>query len=217
MPDSRLAELKRRLQPLVATCVKRSATPTFKLKSGKLSDFYFDGRLVTLQADSLRLIGEVILELLSGDTIAAVGGPSIGADPIVGAVLALAGGVGLAGRDPSPIQNPQSKIQNRAGRDPPLLTGFMIRKEAKDHGLGKRIEGPVPPAGSSVVLLEDVVTTGGSTLEALAAVRAEWPAVRCARAICLVDRLEGGRESLAREGVALTPIFTREEFPVRLP
>jgi len=193
MPETRLAELRLRLQPLVATCVKRSATPTFKLKSGKLSDFYFDGRLVSLQADSLLLIGEVILELLAGEPVAAVGGPSIGADPIVGAVLALAGASGRK------------------------LTGFMIRKEAKDHGLGKRIEGPVPPAGASVVLLEDVVTTGGSTLEALAAVRGEWPQVRCARAICLVDRLEGGRESLAREGVALTPIFTREEFPIRLP
>ncbi len=183
-------DLKRELRPLVASCVKRSATPSFRLKSGRLSDFYFDGRLVTLRGESLRLIAEIVLRIIEGYEAAAVGGPSIGADPITGAVVALAA---------------------ERGRS---LTGLLIRKEAKDHGLGKRIEGPRPPAGSRVVLLEDVVTTGGSTLDALAAVRAEFPDVICERAICIVDRLEGGRESLERAGLALRPIFTRDDFPV---
>ncbi len=191
MPTNENAEnLRRRLHPLVAACVRRSATPSFRLKSGKLSDFYFDGRIVSLSGDSLRLVAEIILRMLEGEEVAAVGGPSIGADPITGAVVALT-----------------------SERDRPL-TGFMIRKAAKEHGLGKRVEGPRPPAGSRAVLLEDVVTTGGSTLEALGGVRAEWPDVRCDRAICIVDRLEGGRENLAAAGLELSAIFTRDDFPV---
>ena len=189
-PRPDLAEMKARLKPLVAACVRRSATPSFRLRSGKLSDFYFDGRLVALRAESLALVAAIILRLLEDEELAAIGGPSIGADPLIGAVVALSAGT----------------------RRP--LTGFMIRKEAKEHGLGQRIEGPRPPAGSAVVLIEDVVTTGGSTLEALAAVRAEFPDVVCRRAFCLVDRLEGGAEALARENLTLTPLFTRRDFPV---
>ena len=135
----KLDEIKAKLRPIVAGCVLHG---DFTLASGKKSDLYFDGRLVTLSAEGLSLLAEAVLEMIAGKNIAAVGGMAIGADPITGGVVATAGARGLK------------------------LSGFIVRKEAKTHGTGKQVEGPRPPAGARAVLLEDVVTTGGSSLKA---------------------------------------------------
>lgn len=179
-----LEELKARLKPIVAECVLRGE---FTLASGRKSDLYFDGRLVTLSAEGLRLVAEAVLAMIEGQGVAAVGGMSIGADPITGGTLALAGERGLG------------------------LTGFMVRKEPKEHGTGRQVEGPRPPKGARVVLVEDVITTGGSSLKALEAVRRELE-VEVVAVVALLDRLEGGRGAIEAAGVSLRPIFTRKDF-----
>lgn len=160
------------------------------LSSGRESDLYLDLRRTLMRPRGLRLAGELVLErLLDGPAVDAVGGMAVGAVPLVSAVLAAA-----AQHDP----------------EGPLL-GFFVRKEAKRHGLGRRIEGAFAP-GQRVALVEDTTTTGGSTLEALEAVSAEGGKV--ARVLCVVDRGEGAREAFAERGLALEPLFTREEIGV---
>jgi orotate phosphoribosyltransferase len=180
----KLDEIKARLKPIVAGCVLHGE---FTLASGKKSDLYFDGRLVTLSGSGLSLLAEAVLAMIEGRNIAAVGGMAIGADPITGGVVALAGQKGLK------------------------LSGFIVRKEAKTHGTGKQVEGPKPPPGSRVVLLEDVVTTGGSSLKAIEAVKKELGVAPVA-VIALLDRLEGGAEALQAANVELWPVFTRKDF-----
>lgn len=185
-----IEEIRKELHPSVQACVRRTDQPTFKLASGRMSDFYFDGRTVTLSGKSLRLIAEAVLALTEADRITAVGGMTMGADPIVGAVLAMAA---------------------ESGRD---LKGFLCRKAAKEHGTGRRVEGPELTLDDRAVLVEDTVTTGGSVLRAAEAVRESYGEVPIVRVVTLVDRLEGGTEKLAAAGLTLTPIFTREDFGI---
>lgn len=160
------------------------------LSSGKQSDFYLDLRTTLMRPRGARLAGELVLaRLMQGPWVEAVGGMAVGAVPLVSAVLAAA-----AYHDP----------------DSPLL-GFFVRKEAKAHGLGRRIEGAFAP-GQTVALLEDTTTTGGSTLEAVDAV--EEAGGKVARVLCLVDRGEGAREAFAERGLTLEPVLTREDLPV---
>jgi orotate phosphoribosyltransferase len=160
------------------------------LSSGRKSDFYLDLRRTLMLPRGQKLAGELMLaRLMSGAPVAAVGGMAVGAVPLVSAVLAAA-----AHHDPEPS-----------------LVGFFVRKEAKRHGLGRRIEGYFA-AGMRVALVEDTCTTGGSTLEALDAVLAEGG--RVARVLCLVDRGEGAREAFAARGVSLEALFTREDLPL---
>ena len=160
------------------------------LSSGKKSDFYLDLRTTLMRPLGQKLAGELLLaKLASGAHVDAVGGMAVGAVPLVSAVLSAA-----AHRDAAT----------------PLL-GFFVRKEAKKHGLGRRVEGAFR-AGMTVALVEDTTTTGGSTLEALEIVQAEGGQV--ARVLCLVDRGEGAAEAFAARGVALEPLFTRADLPV---
>lgn len=159
----------------------------FTLASGQKATFYLDGKQVTLDAQGAVLVAEGILELLADDWPDAVGGMSIGADPIVAAVLALAG---VRGRP---------------------LRGFLVRKESKGHGTNKFVEGPVAP-GERVAILEDVVTTGGSSLQAAA--RAEEFGLRVARVIGIVDRLQGGREAFEAKGYRFDSLTTIRELGV---
>jgi orotate phosphoribosyltransferase len=161
------------------------------LSSGRESDFYLDLRTTTMRPRGLELAGGLLLALLrAGAAVDAVGGMVVAAVPVVAAVLAAA-----------------ARAEDR-WRD---LVGFFVRKEAKAHGLGKRIEGAFAP-GQSVALVEDTMTTGGSTLEALAAV--EEAGGRVVRVLCLVDRGEGAAEAFARRGLALEALYTRADLPL---
>jgi orotate phosphoribosyltransferase len=183
-----LEQIKRELLPHVRACVKKSDTPIFKLASGRMSAFYIDGRAVTLAGKALRLVAEAVLAIIEGENITAVGGMTLGADPITGAVLAVAAARGTD------------------------LKGFLCRKQTKEHGTGRRVEGPELTANDRAVLVEDTVTTGDSVLKAVEAVREAYGEVAIVRVVCLADRLEGAREKLAGAGLTLTPIFTRDDF-----
>jgi orotate phosphoribosyltransferase len=128
-----------------------------------------------------------MLELLQSDLPDLVGGMAIGADPITAAILTLAGTQGLA------------------------LRGVMVRKEPKQHGTGKLVEGPFRD-GESIAIVEDVVTTGGSSL--LAIERCEAVGLKVQRVLAIIDRLEGGRDAFARRGYELTTLFTVRDFGV---
>ena len=159
----------------------------FTLASGKKASYYLDCRKVTLDARGARLIAEGILELLGEAMPNAVGGMAIGADPITAAVITLAG---LRDID---------------------LKGFIVRKEAKQHGKGRAVEGPVTP-GDRVVIVEDVVTTGGSSLRAIDQV--EQFGLRVERVIAIIDRLEGGAEAFQQRGIPLTTLLTVRDFGI---
>jgi orotate phosphoribosyltransferase len=160
------------------------------LASGAESDFYLDLRQTLMRPRGVALAGALVLDrLLAGPPVQAVGGMAVGAVPLVSAVLAAA-----AARDPAT----------------PLL-GFFVRKAPKQHGLAKRIEGAFE-AGQTVALLEDTVTTGGSTLEALELVEAEGGKV--ARVFCIVDRGEGAADAFAARGVELEALFNRSDLPI---
>jgi len=163
----------------------------FTLASGKKSDFYCDARMTTLDPAGAICLGEVGWDLVRsqseklGVRPIAIGGLTMGADPV-----ALAIGIGAA----------------RAGAD---LQVFSIRKQPKAHGRVRLIEGNFK-AGDTVVIVDDTVTTGGSTLEAIEKVRTGGGVV--AFALVLVDRGEGGREAIESAGVPVTAIFTRADI-----
>ena len=159
----------------------------FTLASGKQASYYLDCRQITLDSQGARLVGEGMLELLSGDFPNLVGGMAIGADPITAAILTLAGVRGIP------------------------LRGVMVRKEPKQHGTGKTVEGPFR-AGESIVIVEDVVTTGGSSLTAIE--RCEAAGLKVRRVLAIIDRLEGGREAFAARGYELTTLFTVRDFGI---
>jgi orotate phosphoribosyltransferase len=159
------------------------------LASGKESHFYLDLRKTLMRPRGIALAGQLVLaKLMSGAWVDSVGGMAVGAVPLVSAVLAAAAG------------DPATK-----------LVGFFVRKQAKQHGLGQRIEGAFTP-GQTVALLEDTTTTGASTLEALDAVTAAGGKV--ARVVCIVDRGEGAVQAFAGRGIILESLFTRADLPV---
>jgi len=162
---------------------------TFTLTSGKTSDFYIDGKQTTLSAEGAYLCGKLLLELInqSGEKIEAVGGMTLGADPLVTAVSLV------------------SFLEERP------IPAFIVRKEAKGHGTGNYIEGlQNMPAGCTVALVEDVVTTGGTLLKVIERVEAQGFKVGLVATV--VERQEGGVEILANAGYTLKAIFTREEL-----
>jgi orotate phosphoribosyltransferase len=159
----------------------------FQLASGKIGSYYLDCRQVTLHPQGANLIGAGLLELMANSVPDAVGGMAIGADPITGAVITLAG---------------QNNIP---------IHGFIVRKEAKGHGMGRQVEGPVQP-GMRAVIVEDVVTSGGSALQAVDAAQAFGLKVDTIMAV--VDRLEGGRETIESRGLKLHTLFTVRDFGI---
>lgn len=164
---------------------------SFTLTSGKKASYYLDGKQVTLDPEGARLVAEGILDLLLADRLpAAVGGMSIGADPITAAVVTMS-----------------------AVRGTPVR-GFMIRKEAKGHGTHQYVEGPVAP-GDEVVIVEDVVTTGGSSLAAIE--RAEAFGLKVIRVVGIVDRLEGGAQAFAQRGLRFDSLLDIRDFGIEPP
>ena len=156
---------------------------TFRLASGREASFYLDAKQVVLDAHGAMLVGRAILDRLRslGPLPDAVGGMSIGADPITSAVVTMAGVEGLP------------------------LKGFMVRKEPKDHGTKKYVEGPVQP-GQRVVIVEDVTTTGGSSLLAIDRVREFGLVVE--RVVTVIDRLAGAEAAFAARGIPLESLVT---------
>lgn len=172
---------------------KSVKTGHFVLASGKESDLYVDCRVTTMDARGAVLVGRILHDLLKreeaarGLKIQSLGGLTMGADPLA---LSTAIASSLAG-DAEPVQ------------------AFTVRKEPKGHGRGKRIEGNFAP-GPPVVVVDDVITTGGSTLKAIEAIRAEGGNI--AFAMVLVDRQEGGRAAIEEAGIPVVAAFTREEL-----
>ncbi|REJ87033.1 MAG: orotate phosphoribosyltransferase [Planctomycetota bacterium] len=162
----------------------------FTLASGKKSTYYVDKMQITLHAAGLRLACEGLLDLIAGIDCDAVGGMTIGADPIVGGMLTLAA---------------------EKGRD---LEGFLVRKEPKGHGTQQFIEGPLQ-AGQRVVIVEDVVTTGGSSIKAIDRVRDFGANV--VQVVAIVDRLEGGAANFAAHDVPFKSLLTIEDFGISPP
>jgi orotate phosphoribosyltransferase len=161
----------------------------FILTSGKESDFYIDCRPVTLHPEGAYLVGKLLFDRLKSslDKVQGVGGPTMGADPIATAV---------------------SLVSYLEGKPIPA---FLIRKEAKKHGRGLWIEGIQNlPEGTEVAIVEDVVTTGGSTMKAIE--RAKEEGLKVARVLAIVDRDEGGRENLKNYGYEIESLFTRHDF-----
>jgi orotate phosphoribosyltransferase len=180
-----LSRTRERLREKLRSCIKLGKVT---LASGKETDFYFDGRLVSLEPEGSVLIAELILEEIrrAGD-IDAVGGLTSGADPITSSIGVLAHQKGVP------------------------LRLFYVRKEAKDHGMGKRIEGPPLPAGARAMIVDDVITTGGSILKARDILQ-EDAGARVVRAMAIIDREEGGRETLERAGLEVASLFRRRDF-----
>lgn len=164
----------------------------FTLASGKKASYYLDCRNITLHPQGANLIAAGMLDAIEslGELPDAVGGMAIGADPITAATITLAGQCNMD------------------------LRGFIVRKEAKQHGTGRQVEGPVSP-GMSAVIVEDVVTSGGSALKAVDAVRAFGLQVDSILAV--VDRLEGGRESIESAGLQLNTLLTVRDLGIESP
>ncbi len=180
-----MAEDRARLLELLKT--QALSFGHFILASGKESTFYLDGRQVTLSAEGAYLTGRLMYERLKALDVQAVGGLSMGADPVATAV---------------------SIVSHLEGHPIPA---FLVRKEAKGHGKGKQVEGPLPE-GARVAIVEDTVTTGESALKAIAPVEALGCSV--AIVISLVDRLDGARERLEAAGYRYECLFTIRDLGI---
>ena len=161
----------------------------FTLASGKKSHYYVDARPTTMRAKGLEVIGSLGVDMVAsaGWDAQLVGGLTLGADPVAYAVS-------LASQ-----------------KKPPVMDAFTVRKEAKAHGTGRRIEGCFS-AGSTVIVVEDVITTGSSALAAIAAVEAGGG--RVVGVLAVVDRLEGGRQKLEDLGYPVETMVTIEVLGV---
>lgn len=162
----------------------------FVLASGARSSFYIDARLTTMSAEGQVLIGRLGLAAMreAGWQPRAVGGLTMGADPVAYAIAAASVAA------------------------PPLVNAFSVRKEAKAHGTGRRVEGNFS-AGDAVVVVEDVITTGGSARQAIAALEAEGGKVLGVLAV--VDREEGGRQALESAGYPVRALVTAAELGLK--
>jgi orotate phosphoribosyltransferase len=153
----------------------------FTLTSGRKSDYYIDGKQTTLRSRGAYLVARLILDELQDAAVDAIGGPTLGADPVIGAVVALAA------------------LENIS------LIGFIVRKEAKGHGTQSLIEGPLQP-GKRVVVFDDTVTTGGSLKHAIDQIEAAQCTV--VKALAIVDRQEGAQQNFAQWGYPFQALFT---------
>ena len=176
------ADQRQRLLQLLAERAYRHGS--FTLASGRSSDHYVNCKPVSLSGEGLALLSARMLELVEAEAVA-VAGLTLGADPLVSGVAQAAA---LAGRP---------------------LDALIVRKEAKGHGTGAWLEGPLPATGSRITVLEDVVTTGGSSLKAVHQLREAGYTVE--RVVTIVDRQEGGLEAMTAAGLELRSLFLLEE------
>jgi orotate phosphoribosyltransferase len=176
------AEMRLALLPLLASQAYRHGN--FTLASGRSSHHYVNCKPVSLSGSGLALLGALMLEQVEAEA-RAVAGLTLGADPLVSAVAMMAA---LVGQE---------------------LNALIVRKEAKGHGTGAWLEGPLPEPGSTITVLEDVVTTGGSSLKAVQQLREAGYTVN--RVVTIVDRQEGGVEAMTAAGLELHSLFLLDE------
>ena len=163
------------VERLLQLAIERGALKygDYVLSSGQKSRYYFDARLLSLDPEGAYLIAKVLLPILKESGAEAVGGPTLGADPIVAAVA----------------------LTSHLEGSP--MPAFIVRKEAKSHGTGQHVEGPLVP-GSRVAIIDDVCTMGGSLFSAIEAAEAAGCSV--VKVITILDRCQGGSEELVRRG-----------------
>lgn len=183
LPTVDLSALRQELLDLICQVAYKEGD--FTLSSGQQSDYYINGKQVTLHAQGGLMVARILLDMLPVGTVG-VGGLTLGADPMVSAVSIV------------------GAYESRP------VTPLIIRKEAKGHGTQAFIEGPTLPEGSAVVILEDVVTTGASAMKAVERLRAAGYVVN--DILSLVDRQQGGRELYESKGLSFRPIFTIEQI-----
>ena len=176
-------EIKENLLTLLAQKAYRFGD--FSLASGKKSSHYVNCKPVTLSGEGLLSISSLFLRQLDKKDIG-VAGLTLGADPLVSGVVMLAAQSGIS------------------------LNGLIVRKEAKGHGTEAWLEGPLPPKGSLITVLEDVVTTGGSSLKAVEKLRTEGYLVN--RVLAIVDREEGGVNAMSKANLDLNSLFFLKEI-----
>ena len=182
LPKAELIDL------LCAKSFQYSPEPVYKLVSGQMSSFYVNCKPTSLSPRGMFLIGHLVLEALVAEDLKGVGGLTFGADPIAVATAFA------------------SELQERP------LQAFSIRKEQKDHGIVKWIEGDIAP-GDRVAVIDDVATTGGSTIKAIERARSEG--VKVVQTVILVDRQEGGLDNIRQHVPDVTAIVTRDELVAR--
>jgi orotate phosphoribosyltransferase len=185
MPEATVSARARLRDLLVSRAYQEGS---FALSSGRQSDYYVDAKQATLDPAGINLVGEVVFDLLRRYPVAAVGGLTLGADPIALAVAAFS---------------------DRQGHPIPA---FIVRKEAKGHGLRKWIEGRLPE-GARVAVVEDVLTSGGSALKAVDRVREAGCQVEVV--VGLLDREEGARAAIEKAGYVFESVFTISEVRER--
>jgi orotate phosphoribosyltransferase len=177
--------LKKRLIGLIIEkAFKYSEEPVFKLVSGRMSNYYFNCKAVALHPEGMHLIGNLIFEMIKDLGIKGIGGLTLGADPIAYAVAYTSF---LKG---NPIE------------------AFIVRKTPKSHGTMQLIEGNVKK-GDRVVIVDDVITTGKSTIEAIT--KAKEEGIEVVKVITFIDRQEGGREAIEALGYKVDSVITRDE------
>lgn len=193
MPGT-LEQLKQKL--LILTYIHSYRSGTFTLSSGRTSSYYIDGKQVTMTPEGLHTAARYILASLRHRRIVAdaIGGPTLGADPIAAAVTAL---------------SKTGPAEDGSPGAPAPLSSFIVRKEAKKHGTGSRVAGPFY-RGMRTIIVDDVLTTGASVLDAAAAVEEEGGSVSAI--YLLVDRLEGGREAVEKAGYLLEAAIDRRSL-----
>jgi orotate phosphoribosyltransferase len=182
-PAAALAQQKARLLEIIKQ--KSLLLGKFKLVSGAVSNYYLDMKPTMFDPEGAHLIAELVFDLIKDErAVDAIGGLELGAVPMIAAVCA----------------------RSWHGRP---VAGFVVRKEIKDHGTERKIDGNFKP-GSTVILFDDVTTKGGSVMQVVRAVRERGARVKTV--ITLVDRLEGAEENLAKEGIALVALYTRDDL-----
>jgi orotate phosphoribosyltransferase len=175
---------KRLIQLILGKAFRYSEEPVFKLVSGRMSKYYFNCKAVTLHPEGMHLIGSIIYEMIKDSGARGIGGLTLGADPIANAVAYTSY---LRG---NPVE------------------AFVVRKTAKSHGTMQWVEGNVT-SGDKVVIVDDVITTGKSTIEAVN--KAKEAGLEVVQVIALIDRQEGGKENIESLGLSVEAVISREE------
>ncbi len=179
---------KRLIELIIERTFKFTEKPSFKLASGKMSSYYFNCKPTTLNSEGMYLVGNLLYDLINGRKpwkATGVGGLTLGADPVANAIAYT------------------SYIKGEP------LESFVVRKEPKKHGTMLWVEGNVKK-GDSVVIIEDVITTGGSTIKAID--RAKKCGLKVKGVVVLIDRQEGGKKAIESRGVQVRVLLTKEEI-----